>query len=233
MPEKNAFSKRQIYWHRQVILLTVSSFPLNVTDNHQTFSKALLSIGDCHSHRKRFSLKPPSSTPSSNSDMRSVYQLTMSIVAFAVLILFPATFGAPHQHFSVEDFAEAFEKPPIHKFYLPIEIAPAALLGAFKAHARNSLHGSRSGSDSDAVPELPVDLIQQKRTTSSLEMVDPLSASAMAQEPPVFPDMKRKMFWQPLGYMPASARAQNSGGRSASGARNSQHDNGSNVFRYG
>lgn len=42
--------------------------------------------------------------------------------------------------------------------------------------------------------------------------------------------MKRKMFWQPLGYMPASARAHNNVPEVVS--ENSQ-DSGTNVFRYG
>ncbi|GFR72530.1 bradykinin-like neuropeptide precursor [Elysia marginata] len=160
-----------------------------------------------------------------------MYMSVLPMLALAVLMFFPPTFGAPRQRYSIADLRDAFARPSSHKFYLPIEIAPAALLGAFKAHARNSARADGSDADIDAIPELPLDLVQQKRTTSSMEMVDPLSAAALVQESPVFSGMKRKMFWQPLGYMPASARAQHS--KNSGGGRNSPQENGSNVFRYG
>ncbi|KAK3762545.1 hypothetical protein RRG08_006969 [Elysia crispata] len=162
--------------------------------------------------------------------MSSIYACVLPMMVLAVVTFFQPTLGAPRQRLSLSDIREALARPPIHKFYLPIEIAPAALVGAFKAHARNS---ARAGSYVDEVPEVPLDLIQQKRTTSSLEIAEPLSAAEIVREPFVFNGMKRKMFWQPLGYMPASARAQNSGGKGGNGGRNSAQDNGSNVFRYG
>ena len=163
--------------------------------------------------------------------MKSVYSYALPMLVLAVMALFQPSLSAPHQRVSLADLADAFDKPPVHKFYLPIEIAPAALVGAFKAHARYPGHG---GSETTGPMDVPLDLIQQKRTTSSLEIVDPLSADALEQEPSIFSGMKRKMFWSPLGYMPASARAQNGGGKNSGAGRNSAQDaNGSNVFRYG
>uniref|UniRef100_A0A0B6Z4K1 Uncharacterized protein n=1 Tax=Arion vulgaris TaxID=1028688 RepID=A0A0B6Z4K1_9EUPU len=43
-------------------------------------------------------------------------------------------------------------------------------------------------------------------------------------------ETKRKIFWQPLGYMPASARAHNS---QSTTTGNGNQGSSSNVFRYG
>ncbi|RUS91707.1 hypothetical protein EGW08_000533 [Elysia chlorotica] len=156
--------------------------------------------------------------------MSSMISYALPVLVLAVLTYFQPAHAAPRQRLSLADLREAFAKPPLHKFYLPIEIAPAALVGAFKAHARNM--------DGDALED-PLDFIQQKRTTSSVEVAEPLSAAEIVQHPFVFNGMKRKMFWQPLGYMPASARAQNNAGKTANTGRSSNQDTGSNVFRYG
>ncbi|GFN92945.1 hypothetical protein PoB_001945100 [Plakobranchus ocellatus] len=159
--------------------------------------------------------------------MKSPHASPMVIFSLATVMFCHPALSAPHQRFPVNEFGNVLERP-FHRFYLPIDIAPAALAGALKAHMRNT-----NGNDIGGDAESPYDLLQQKRTTSSLEMFEPPTADAHQQDLPYFSGIKRKMFWQPLGYMPASARAHHSNNKNGAANRNSAQDNGSNVFRYG
>ncbi|CAL1536709.1 unnamed protein product [Lymnaea stagnalis] len=95
--------------------------------------------------------------------------------------------------------------------YIPAELTQDTILDVLKAHALT-------------LQQLESAISDQKRTSA---------AGAFPARPGGdFPmrGMKRKMFWQPLGYLPASARAQNI---SPGQPKPDNQETGSNVFRYG
>jgi hypothetical protein len=90
--------------------------------------------------------------------------------------------------------------------YLPIEIPYEALFNALRQPTHNF----------------------EKRGNSGSEILAPFMPKM--DEGTELKGMKRKMFWQPLGYLPASVRAHNNPvGSSGTDTQGSS----SNVFRYG
>ncbi|CAG5130125.1 unnamed protein product [Candidula unifasciata] len=95
--------------------------------------------------------------------------------------------------------------------YLPNSMSLGAILEALKEHILLSDYKT-----------------MEKRTMINTENLD-LSFPNTVEDAQIA-GMKRRIFWQPLGYMPAAARAHN-GPLDAAGRGNKSVS--SNVFRYG
>ncbi|BFZ06009.1 hypothetical protein BsWGS_09048 [Bradybaena similaris] len=100
--------------------------------------------------------------------------------------------------------------------YMRVSMSCSAILGALKAQAQNLL---------------PPDYkTTEKRTVASTDSVNELFPNADNDNGVEIAGIKRRIFWQPLGYMPAAARANN--GLPAT-AGNGNQGISSSVFRYG
>lgn len=100
--------------------------------------------------------------------------------------------------------------------YMRVSMSCSAILGALKAQAQNLL---------------PPDYkTTEKRTVASTDSLDELFPNTDTDTGVEMAGIKRRIFWQPLGYMPAAARANNG---LAATAGNENQGISSSVFRYG
>uniref|UniRef100_A0A0B6ZWN4 Uncharacterized protein n=1 Tax=Arion vulgaris TaxID=1028688 RepID=A0A0B6ZWN4_9EUPU len=136
--------------------------------------------------------------------------MTSSInVLFKVVLLtfIPLCSCRPPLFETDDDAAFVSEQDSPKHLYLPVEIPFDSLLAALRAQSSHLFEKRSSLANEILSPYIP-------KTEDSVETRG----------------LKRKMFWQPLGYLPASVRAHNS---PAGSTGNDNQGSSSNVFRYG
>lgn len=132
----------------------------------------------------------------------------------AIFTLVSACFCRPSLYDGDEDLLAYYsEQEPSRRFYLPVEVSYDAILNALRAHSQPS-----------RLSESAV----EKRFSSNTEILG--SFLPKVDDDAEMRGMKRKMFWQPLGYLPASVRAHNNPSGSTT---NGNQGSSANVFRYG
>ncbi|CAG5125567.1 unnamed protein product [Candidula unifasciata] len=135
-----------------------------------------------------------------------------TLVKLVLLALIPLCYSRPSLLDGEDDPGYIQDQESPRRFYVPVEVPLDAIFSSLRAHTQ-SLHQSSP--------------LLDKRAASGSEGIG--SILPKMDEDADLRGMKRKMFWQPLGYLPASVRAHNS----PTGSSASENQASSSVFRYG
>lgn len=134
-----------------------------------------------------------------------------TLLKLALLAFVPLCYSRPSLLDGDDDAGYFLDQESPRRFYVPVEVPFDTLLGALRAHTQ-SAHQPNAALDKRAASEILGSILPKMDDDADLR------------------GMKRKMFWQPLGYLPASVRAHNS----PTGSTGSENQaSSSNVFRYG